>query len=226
MSGRKPTITTTQDVVSFVHNLRSRLQDRNQDFRTLSHTKALHAISEAKDYENWQQYSAALLKSECLEILTSEFNMDAANAGAAWNTLTSDAIRHAQNGRELAEELAHTYASVPLPASKPASKEAALNKAMLEDCLDCYERLNRGEDVEDLGVYGSKVSGIEICLVLGSASAMYLLVDSDGSAKKGRIETSGWGVKDTLELDADQLIKIEDLFHIEIESELSKTVKD
>lgn len=226
MSDTKPTITTAQDVVSFAHNLRNRLQDRNQDFRTLSHVKALHAISEAKDYANWQQYSAALLKSECLEVLTHDFNLHPANAEAAWGTLSTDRIRYAHNGRELAEGLAHTYASVPLPASNEASKEARLNKAMLEDCLDCYERLKNGENVEDIGVYGTSVSGIEVCLVLGSSSDLYLLVDRDGCALKGRIETRGWSAKETLDLDANQLSKIQDLFSIEIESELTKSIKD
>lgn len=221
---KKPTITNAQEVLSVVHSLRERAKERNQDLRTLALAKVLHLFAEANGYDNWQQYSAALIKSECVDVLVSEHGLNLPNAEAAWNTLSTDRIRKADTGRELAEELGHTYASVPLPANKSAldNSLARLSKAMLEDCLDVFERLNNGENVDDIGAYGAKVSAVEICLILGSSSNLYLLVNSDGCVQKGRIETSGPGATDVLELDADQLMKIGDLFHIEIQDELSK----
>lgn len=216
MQDFKPTITTVRDVVSLVHNLRARLQDRNQDFRTISHAKALHSISEAKGYNSWQHYSAELVKHECISILVDKFDLHPANAEAAWNTLSSDAIRYAESASDLAEDLAHTYCSVPINPEKKTSKEANLNQAMVSDFMDVYERLGKGENVDDLGVYGAKVSGIEICLVMGSSSNLFLLVDENERVLSGRLVTDGLESSDTLELDAHQINIVDDLFSIEI----------
>lgn len=218
----KPTLTTVNDVSSLVHNLRERLQERDQDFRTLGHTKALHAFAEAKGYENWQQYSAALIKYECVDVLVNELGLNHPNAEAAWNTLSADRIRRAETGRELAEDLSYTYASVPLSSRGERSKEAKLNKAMLADILDTHQRLKDGENVDDVGVYGASVIAIEVCLNVGSASNVYVMVDRESRVISGRIETSGWDNTESLPLNGDQLLVVEDLYHIEIEEQISR----
>lgn len=224
MNTRKPTIDTVDDAATLVHRLRERLVDRNQDLRTLDYTKALHVLSEAKDYDNWQQYRADLVKSECLNTLTRTFQFDAPNAEAAWEALASETVRQALSGRELAEMLAATYALVPTKAPTQMSKEAAMNASILEGFLNDHEALLRGEDPGDLCVYGTGISGIELCLGLGSASHLYLMVqekDGEFHALNGRIETRGFGASDTLELNEDQLRKFSDLFQIEIKDELA-----
>lgn len=115
MIDRNPFINTAQDVKDLAHKLKERVVDRNLDVRSLSLTKLLHIISEAKDYESWQQYSADLKKHECMNALVTIFKHDKANAAAAWATLSADDIKNANNGFELADSLARTYAMVPLP---------------------------------------------------------------------------------------------------------------
>lgn len=220
----KPTITTAKEATALVQSLRHRAKEKNQDLRTLALNKALHLLAESMGYENWQQLHAALIRKECLDSLKSDYGFDTANAEAAWGTLDSTRIREAETGSELADYLASNYAQVPVKVSgnpQNLSKEDKLNQSALNDLMDAYRLYSDGEDVDDLGVYSSQVTGTEICLTLGSATSLYLMINSEERVISGRIESSGFGEKSTLTLEKDQLSALEDLFHVEISMALS-----
>lgn len=217
----KPTITTAKEVTTLVHNLRERAKERNQDLRTLALSKALHAFAEAKGYDNWQQYHAALIRQEFLDVQQSRYGLAADYAETAWAALSQDEIKSAESGEALADHYAKTYAVVPLGKPENASKEQKLNQSILEDLVDLYDQYSRGEDIDGLGVYGSKVTGVEVTFSMGSASDVVLLVDNERRVSAGRIETRGWGTSESLPLDADQITAVEELFRNEIDAALS-----
>lgn len=217
MTERNPTIQTAQDVKAFAHNLQERVKERNLDIRSLSITKFLHVCAEAKDYDNWQQYSADLKKHECINALTTFYKYDRPNAEAAWNTLSVDDIKAASSGCELAEKLGHTYAQVPQPKSKQTHGDR-LNKAILSDLLELNRGESESEETIDDSIYGQAITGYELVFVLGSASSLHLTVDKDRRVSAGRIETRGWDVVDTLDLTSDQIVEVEELFETQIDA--------
>lgn len=138
----------TAEVTSFVAGLGSLLEQKNCDFRTLSQTKRLHVISELLDHQNWQKFSAHLVKSEFVDTLMNIYGLSEQYADAAWTTLSDKS----GSGKIHAENYCNRFKIEPKPA--------------IDELPDDLEKLYRWLHMNSAGNYRPSAEAAEVMKLL------------------------------------------------------------
>lgn len=230
-----------QDAKHLTHALRDAFIARDADIRTTGPAKALHALAEALESDNWQRLRDKLKRNAFMQTLMHTYGLSEAYADAAYLTLGGERESDV-TGDVLANQYATRFniapvvsAPAPMPAKAPvrfhnpkcAKQAETMLASLLADITD--PELDSDEavgDVVDARIYGSGVTQ-EVILVLSSSTTLYVTMDNQTDEPiKATIMSRGFGTSAARVLNEHEFDTLMPLLQDAVSSALTNTAGD
>lgn len=207
-----------QQASSFTAALRDTLTRRNEDLRTLGHSKALHAMAEASGFNNWHSMEASLFRKAFITIMMRDYGCSEAYADAAALTLGSGFDRDPETAVKEYAKRVPTLSRTAAP-SAPVSTSSKVDPKQAE-ALSFIDDLRESTEDDPIECYGGGLQ-VKVILKLSSSATLAILVDpEDSEVLSAEVRVAGFGSAHIEPVPDDMLEHLGAVYATEIEDQL------